>query len=106
MVTVLFKFINASPSRNWLAKVYTLQEIIFYVTAMDRIKYHPRMLSVYLSDMQALEERDPNIRQLFLDGQFSVQINNIPETVKSVDHAGEQENKKMKIQDGLTIVKR
>ena len=58
MVTVLFKFINASPSRNWLAQVYTLQEIMFYVTVMDRIKY-PRMLSVYLSDMQALEERDP-----------------------------------------------
>ena len=49
---------------------------------MDRIKYR-RMLPVYLSDMEALEERDPNIWQFFfIDGNFSVQINHIPGTAK------------------------
>ena len=36
---------------------------------MGRIKYR-RMLPVYLSNMQALEERDPNIRQFFYRWQF------------------------------------
>ena len=66
MVTVFFEFINASRSRNWLAHLNTLEDTIPSVTAMDRIKYC-RMLPVYLSDMRALEERDPNIWQFFLN---------------------------------------
>ena len=38
--------------------------------------------------------RNPNLCQLFLDGHFSVQINHIAGTGKSVNHAGDQENKK------------
>ena len=52
------------------------------------------MLPVYLSDMRALVERDPNIWQFILDGHFSVQISNILGTAKDRDHAGKQENKK------------
>ena len=37
---------------------------------------------------------------------FSVQINHIPEAGKSLDHAGEQENKKLKIQGGLIDIRR
>ena len=92
MVSVLLEFINASRSRNWLVHLNTLEEIIPYVTSMDRIKYH-RMLPVYLSDMRALEERDPNIWQFFLDRHFSVQVNHILGTAKGADHAGELENK-------------
>ena len=57
---------------------------------MDRIKYR-RMLSVFLSDMRAFVERDPNIRQPFLGGHFSVQINHIPGTTKAENYAGDQE---------------
>ena len=53
MVAILFEFINASRSRNWLAHLNTLDEIIPYVTAVDTIKYR-KMLPVYLSDMRAL----------------------------------------------------
>ena len=56
--------------------------------------------------MRALEERDPDIWQFFLDGHFSVQINHIPGTEKGLDHAGEQENKKLKIQDDLIGITR
>lgn len=72
--------------------------------AMDRI-YYQRMLSVSLSDMRVLAERNPSIWQFFLDGHFSVQINQIPRPAKGLDHAGEQKNKKkakkLKIQSGL-----
>ena len=37
-----------------------------------------RILSVCLPDMLALEERNSNIWQFSLHGQFSVQINHIP----------------------------
>ena len=96
MVTVSFEFINASQSRNWLAHLNTAEEFIPYVTAMDRIKYR-RMLPIYLSGMRALKERDQSIWQFFLDGHFSVQINRIPGTAKDENHAGGQENKKLKI---------
>ena len=101
MVTVLFEFINASRSRNWLAHLNTLEDTIPSVNAMDRIKCC-RILPVYLSDMQALEERYPNIWQFFLNRHFSVQLNHILVTEKGVEHAGEQKNKKLKIQGGIT----
>ena len=47
--------------------------------------------------------RNPNLCQLFLDGHFSVQINHIAGTGKSVNHAGDQENKN-KIQSGLIAI--
>ena len=39
MVTILFEFINSLRSRNWLARLNDLEEIIPYVTTMDTIKY-------------------------------------------------------------------
>ena len=86
MVATLFEFINAPQSRNWLGHINILEEIIPYVTAMDRIKYR-RMLPVYLSDIRALEEMETNIWHFFLDGHSSVQINHIPGAAKGVDHA-------------------
>ena len=71
---------------------------------MDAIK-NCRMLPVNLSDIGALEERDPNIWQ-FLRWTIFVQVNYIQETEKSVDHAGEQENKKLKVQGGSAGITR
>ena len=67
---------------------------------MDRIKYR-RMLPVYLADMKRIENEDPAMWKFFCDGNFSVQTTEIPATAKAVDHAGEQENKKLKIQGGF-----
>ena len=50
MVTILFNFINSSQSRNWVAHLNALEEIIPYVSAIDRMKYG-RMLPGYLSDI-------------------------------------------------------
>ena len=99
MVTILFEFMNVSPSRNWSAHLNALKEIIPFITAMDKINYR-RVLSVFLSDIWALEKNDPNIEKFFLDGHFSVQVNHILGTAKGVDHASEQENKKLKITVG------
>ena len=109
MVTILFKFINAFRSRNWLAHLNTLEKVMPYTIAMDRIKYR-RMPPVYLSDMWALEEREPDLKfinlKFFLDRHFSVQINHVPGTANSVEHADKQENKKLMIQVALICIKR
>ena len=105
MVTILFEFINASRSKNWLAHLNIREEIIPYIIAMDTIKYR-RTLPVHLSDIRALEKKDPNIWQFLLDGHFSVQVNHIPGTANGVDHAGEQENKKLEILGGLVVITR
>ena len=64
------------------------------------------MLPVHLSDIQALKEKDPNIWQFYLDECFSVLINCIPGTTEDVDHAGQQEKKKLKIQVVLVGITR
>ena len=85
-----FGYTDSSQSRKWLAHLNTLEEIISYATGLSKIKYR-RILSVYLSDIRASEERVPNIWQFVLDGHFSILLNRIPGTAKGVDHAGERE---------------
>ena len=66
---------------------------------MDRTKYR-RLLPVYLSAMRNLEHNDPDNMTYFMEGNFYVQTK-VPLTAIGVDHAGEQQNKKLKIQGGL-----
>ena len=56
--------------------------------------------------MYALESSDPGIWEAFYEGEFSVQKTPIPFTALGMDHTGEQVNKIIKIEDGLTGVSR
>ena len=85
MVTTLFKFINAS-------KLVSASK--YQCNGQNQLLLNA---TNYLSDMQALEERDPDIWQFFSDGYFSIQINHILRTAKDVGHAGEQGNEKLNI---------
>ena len=67
---------------------------------MERIKYR-RLLPVYLSEMRNLEHDDPDIWKYFMEGIFSVQTTKVLHTIIGVDHAGDQQNKKLNIQGGL-----
>ena len=40
MVTILFRFTNASRSGNWLGHLNAHEQSMLYVTAIDIIKYH------------------------------------------------------------------
>ncbi|ESO99438.1 hypothetical protein LOTGIDRAFT_158523 [Lottia gigantea] len=51
--------------------------------------------------MKSLEQSDPGIWNAFMNGEFSVKQNLIPFTSIGMDHAGEQENKIMKVEGGL-----
>ena len=105
MVSILLKFIYASRSRDWLLHLAALKEMMPAIIMMDRVKYR-RMLSVYLTEMKKLEYNLPKIWDFFMNGNFSVQKNTIPFTAIGRDHAGEQENKKMKIAGGLKGISR
>ena len=70
------------------------------VIMMDRIKYR-RWVPVYLADMVALKNNDVEIWNYFKEGNFCVQKSRIPFVAVGRDHAGEQENKVLKIQGGL-----
>ena len=94
------KFVHASRFKNWLMHLSAVDQMIPAIIAMDRIKYR-RMLPVYLADMLQLEHDDPAIWKHFMEGNFSVQKSKIPFTALGRDHAGEQQNKIMKIEGGL-----
>ena len=66
---------------------------------MDRIKYR-RLWTVYISNMYAIRETDPEI-WTFLKEEFSVQKSLIPFTAIGADHAGEQVNKVLKVEGGI-----
>jgi hypothetical protein len=105
MLSYLFDFIYASRARNWDLHLSSLQKMIPGIIMMDRIKYR-RWLPVYLADMVALRENDPEIWNYFEEGNFSVQKTTIPFVAIGRDHAGEQENKVLKVQGGLQGITR
>ena len=69
-------------------------------TAMDRIKYRKAWLG-YMTDMKSLEVENPEIWNYFMEGNFSVQKNDIPGVAIGCDHAGEQVNREDKTGSGL-----
>ncbi len=48
-----------------------------------------------------MQESDPPVWQALAVGEFSVAKNDLPFTAIGVDHAGEQENKVLKVHGGL-----
>jgi hypothetical protein len=56
----------------------------------------------YLVKMQDLERTDPDICEEFMQGNVCVETTDRAFTSIDVDHAHEQENRKMKVLGGLT----
>ena len=59
------------------------------------------MLPVYLAEKKCLQDESPHIWNYFLQGGFTVKKSDIPFTSLGADHAGEQQNKILKIVGGL-----
>ena len=67
---------------------------------MDKVIYS-RWLPVHLRDMLSLSEQNPDVYQNFLDGKFVVHNSERRLSGISIDHANEQNNKKVKGQGGI-----
>ena len=100
MVQTLLKFIYASRAQNWRMHLSAVKDMLHTIVSMDHIKYR-RMLPVYLADMVNIETSDPSLWEMFNSGHFCIQKSRIPFTALGRDHAGEQMNKRLKIEGGI-----
>eukprot|EP00794_Sanderia_malayensis_P004105 gene4105-4662_t len=104
MVERLLLFIQASRMKDWALHLAAGEDLIKDFVIMDRINYR-RLMPVYVANMRALESDEPEIWHAMKSGQFSVQKRGIPFTSIGVHHAGEQINRMMKVDGGLTDFK-
>ena len=93
------EFIYASRTQNWQLHLESCFKLSIDFHSTDRIKYM-RMMPFYIKSQMYLEDNHPFVWKSLEDGQFSVKCK-LPFVALGVDHAGEQENKSLKISGGL-----
>ena len=71
------------------------KEIIPWVFALDLV-YYSRWLSVFLHDLEKLEDTNKNIFQSFMEGRFVFNKSGKPFSCIAEDQAHEQNNKRIK----------
>lgn len=94
------EFVFASRSQDWQLHLESCEKLAVDYHSTNRTKYM-RMMPYYVASQYALQESDPPVWQALADGEFSVAKNDLPFTAIGVDHAGEQENKVLKVHGGL-----
>ena len=99
MIDSFFSFIEASRTRDCLKHLSAAEALIQDFCSMNRIKYR-RMWTVYIADMRSLDTSSPEVWEAFMDGDFSVQMSEIPAIGR--DNTGEQQNKVIKNRGGIT----
>ena len=77
MVQRLFTFIEASRTRHWLQHLSSAEDLMKGFIAIDLIKFRKAWL-VYIADMRSLDDENSEIWNKFMEGNFSVQKNDIP----------------------------
>jgi len=107
MVLLIYTFIRATRDGLWELHLASLDALCKYFFAHDKQKY-ARLVSLYLAEITALQVTDPDqdhrsqiTDQEFMDGNFSVNKNQIPFCAIGVDHALEHVNHTMKVTGGL-----
>ena len=100
MFQYLLLFIRSSRQKEWELHLQSLNYFASLFFAHDQINY-ARLTPVYLAEMMSLKSSDPDIWKFLEDGNFCVNKNSIPFCSIGVDHAMEQENKRMKVVGGI-----
>ena len=100
MFQLLFLFIRASRQGLWELHLSSLHEMSKYFFAHDQINY-ARLVPLYLADMYTLKENDQQTWECLSNGNFTVSKSDICFTSIGVDHALEQENKRLKVYGGI-----
>lgn len=72
-----------------------------FLFALDR-KNYSRMIPLCLSKMNRLGKSEPTIWKEFLEGNWVVNKNKIPFSALGDDEALERENRRLRVQGGLT----
>ena len=71
MVLLLLQFVKAERTGNWKLRLSATAAMVPHFFSMDRVNY-ARWLPVYLSDMNMLESKHPEVYQEFMAGSHSV----------------------------------
>ncbi len=100
MFESLLLFIRATRQNNWELHLTSLNALVMYFFAQD-LQNYAKMAPVYLSEMFALEEQDPELWEYFKQGNFSVNKTRIPFSAIGADHGIEHENRTMKVMGGI-----
>lgn len=97
----LLHFIRASRTADWPLHLASLDQMTKYFFAHDCYKY-ARFSSYYLADMLALKDEDPASWHALQNDALSVFKTDIPFSGLGVDHALEQEIRRLKSCGGIT----
>ena len=97
-----FLSLNYLPADFDLFRRY-LKQIIPWMFILDHAHYS-RWLSVFVHDLQRLEDTDKNILQNFMEGCFVVNESGKPFSCKAKDQAHKQNNKRIKGDGGAVEI--
>ena len=101
MVLEMLMFIRAVRTANWELHLEALEIFTKYFFAHDRLNY-ARMIPLYLAEMKALSNTDPEIYAEFKDGNWVVNKNPcVLFCAIGPDNALEHLNRSMKVTGGL-----
>lgn len=101
MVTEMLAFIRAVRTGDWELHLKALATFTRYFFAHDMLNY-AHMIPIYLAEMDALKESDPDVAKEFLQGNWVVNTNSDTSfCALGADHALEHINRTMKVSGGL-----
>ena len=93
----LLMFIRATSEKNWELHLYSLHQLCPYLFAFYMTNY----ARIYLSQMYQLNKKDTRTWDILNEGNFSVSKSDVPFTAIGPDHGIEQENRALKVQEGI-----
>ena len=67
MVDILWSFLRAERTGNWLQHLQVLQEMLPYLAAAGHNLY-TKSIYIYLQDMQQLQQQHPDVFHCFMRG--------------------------------------
>ena len=100
MVLLMLQFIRAVRNGDWEGHLNALAKLVKYFFAFDKLNY-ARMTLIYISEMYALWESDPELWQEFSSGNWVVNKSQVASCALGADHALEQVNRWMKVAGGI-----
>ena len=101
MVVVRLQFTRSVRTGDWNLHLLSTKTFVKYYFAHSKLNY-PRMLPVYLADMEALKQSDAEIYGEFLSGNWVVSKNqHVPYCAVGADYALEHINRSMEVSAGL-----
>ena len=100
MFECLLLFLHGAKQRCWELHLSSLHQLTKYFFVQDQQNY-TRMVTVYLAELHALKEKEPEVWQFLSEGNITVSKTDKPFCAIATDHRIEHENRAMKVTEGI-----